>query len=65
MQAEGIRPDQISQVRGFADQQLRIADKPLDPSNRRVTLIIQYQVAANSEVALPAAITSMNHTVAK
>jgi chemotaxis protein MotB len=31
------------QVRGFADQRLRKADAPLDPSNRRVSLIVQYQ----------------------
>jgi chemotaxis protein MotB len=42
MQANGIRPDQITQVRGFADQQLRKPDTPLDPSNRRISLIVQY-----------------------
>jgi chemotaxis protein MotB len=30
------------QVRGFADQHLRKPDNPLDPSNRRVSLIVQY-----------------------
>jgi len=43
MQQNGIRPDQIMQVRGFADQHLRKPDDPLDPSNRRVSLIVQYQ----------------------
>ena len=38
----GIRPDQVSQVRGFADQRLRKKDAPLDPSNRRISLIVQY-----------------------
>jgi chemotaxis protein MotB len=42
MQLNGIRQDQISQVRGFADQRLRKADAPLDPSNRRISLIVQY-----------------------
>lgn len=42
MQQNGIREDQIMQVRGFADQRLRKADAPLDPSNRRVSLIVQY-----------------------
>ncbi|HUN61640.1 MAG TPA: flagellar motor protein MotB [Candidatus Sulfotelmatobacter sp.] len=42
MQANGIRADQITQVRGFADQQLRKPDTPLDPSNRRISLIVQY-----------------------
>jgi len=38
----GIRPDQVTQVRGFADQRLRKKDAPLDPSNRRISLIVQY-----------------------
>jgi chemotaxis protein MotB len=42
MQANGIRPDQVTQVRGFADQRLRKPDAPLDPINRRVSMIVQY-----------------------
>ena len=42
MQQSGIREDQIMQVRGFADQRLRKSDAPLDPSNRRISLIVQY-----------------------
>jgi chemotaxis protein MotB len=42
MQDNGIRQDQITQVRGFADQRLRKPDSPLDPSNRRISLIVQY-----------------------
>ena len=53
MQEQGIRPDQISQMRGFADQHLRLPDKPFDPSNRRISLIVQYVVKDSSEVALP------------
>jgi len=60
MQSEGIRPDQIAQVRGLADTQPRQGFSPEDPSNRRVTLIIQYQVMNGSEVALPGVITSQN-----
>jgi hypothetical protein len=30
------------QVRGFADQRLRKPESPLDPSNRRVSMIVQY-----------------------
>jgi len=44
MQQEGLAQDQVSQVRGFADQSLRKKDNPLDPSNRRITLIVQYIV---------------------
>ncbi len=42
MQENGLRADQVTQVRGFADQQLRLVDKPEDPSNRRVSIIVQY-----------------------
>jgi chemotaxis protein MotB len=42
MQGNGIRPDQVTQVRGFADQRLRKANDPLDPANRRISLIVQY-----------------------
>jgi chemotaxis protein MotB len=41
-QTGGLRPDQIKQVRGFADQRLRNLKDPLDPSNRRVSIIVQY-----------------------
>lgn len=51
MQANGIQPSQVSQVRGFADQRLRLPQKPEDPSNRRISLIVQYQVQNSSEVA--------------
>src|SRR5579864_6298884 len=44
MQASGIRTDQIKQVRGFADQHLRKPEAPLDPANRRISLIVQYIV---------------------
>jgi chemotaxis protein MotB len=42
MQQSGLRDDQVSQVRGFADQRLRNAKDALDPSNRRVSIIVQY-----------------------
>ncbi len=42
MQESGIREDQVTQVRGFADQRLRKPDSPLDPSNRRISMIVQY-----------------------
>ena len=40
MRSSGIGPNQIAQVRGFADQKLRLPDHPTDPSNRRITLIV-------------------------
>jgi chemotaxis protein MotB len=45
MQDSGIRGDQVSQVRGYADQSLRDPEHPNEASNRRVTLVIQYLVS--------------------
>ena len=42
MQQEGLGEKQVAQVRGFADQLLRKPNNPLDPSNRRISLIVQY-----------------------
>jgi chemotaxis protein MotB len=42
MQASGVRPDQVVQVRGFADQDLRIKKEPENASNRRISVIVQY-----------------------
>ena len=44
MQANGVHLDQVIQVRGFADQRLRKPEAPMDPSNRRISLIVQYVV---------------------
>ena len=42
MQEHGLRLDQVKQVRGYADQRLRTPDNQDDPSNRRVTVVVQY-----------------------
>ncbi len=49
MQANGIRADQVTQVRGFADQRLRKPDAPLDPANRRISVIVQYILKSNGD----------------
>ncbi|MFZ0770776.1 MAG: flagellar motor protein MotB [Candidatus Sulfotelmatobacter sp.] len=49
MQANGVGAGQVTQVRGFADQRLRKPDNPLDPSNRRISLIVQYIVKNDDE----------------
>lgn len=42
MEHDGLGLNQVSQIRGFADQALRDTRNPADPSNRRVSLIVQY-----------------------
>jgi chemotaxis protein MotB len=49
MQQDGIRHDQVAQVRGFADQLLRKPENPFDPSNRRISLIVQYVNSQDAE----------------
>ncbi len=41
MQQNGIRADQVTQVRGYADQFLRVPKNPYDPSNRRITILVR------------------------
>src|SRR5271169_2715762 len=53
MQQSGLRGDQISQVRGFADQRLRKPKDPLDPSNRRISIIVQYITNNTDEAETP------------
>jgi chemotaxis protein MotB len=50
IQQSGLRSDQVSQVRGFADQRLRNPKDPLDASNRRVSIIVQYLGDKGDEV---------------
>ena len=59
MQEQGLREGQISQVRGFADQRLRMPENPKDPSNRRISVIVQY--LAGAAPAPPAAKAEAAH----
>ena len=44
MQQNGLAADQVVQIRGYADQKLRRPNDPLDASNRRISVIVQYIV---------------------
>ena len=41
MQQDGVRTDQVTQVRGYADQMLRVKNNPTDPSNRRISILVK------------------------
>ena len=60
MQEAGLRDNQVSQVRGYADQMLRNKQDALDPSNRRISVIVQYveKKAENAEATPAAAVKS-------
>jgi chemotaxis protein MotB len=46
LQEHGVRADQVTQVRGYADQFLRVKNNPYDPSNRRITILVKNQDGA-------------------
>ncbi len=41
LQQNGVRSNQVTQVRGYADQFLRVRNNPYDPSNRRITIMVR------------------------
>jgi chemotaxis protein MotB len=41
LQRNGVRSNQVTQVRGYADQMPRVKDNPFDPSNRRVSILVK------------------------
>ena len=43
LQQDGVRGDQVTQVRGYADQLLRVKANPFDPSNRRISILVKNQ----------------------
>jgi chemotaxis protein MotB len=49
MQRDGLRANQVTQIRGYADQMLRKPDQPMDASNRRISVIVQYMEKKHTE----------------
>jgi chemotaxis protein MotB len=41
MEHEGLKPAQVLGVRGHADRELKVAADPLDPKNRRVSVVVK------------------------
>jgi chemotaxis protein MotB len=50
MEAAGVRPNQVAQVVGYADQQLLNPKDPLDTANRRISIIVRFLAAAGQAV---------------
>jgi chemotaxis protein MotB len=50
LQGDGVRKNQVTQVRAYADQMPRVKSNPYDPSNRRITILVKN----NGSVAPPA-----------
>jgi chemotaxis protein MotB len=51
LQQSGVRSNQVSQVRGYADQMLRVKNNPTDPSNRRVSILVKNDDAPVPELS--------------
>jgi chemotaxis protein MotB len=45
LEAAGLHPNRIVEVRGHADRQLRNPENPLDPRNRRITIVLPFLTA--------------------
>jgi chemotaxis protein MotB len=43
MLASGLRADQVSEIRGYADRRIFVKSDPNDSRNRRVSVILNYQ----------------------
>ena len=52
MEAVGLNPGQVQSVRGFAATQLRLPDQPMDPRNRRVSIVVRSHSQAELEQKL-------------
>jgi chemotaxis protein MotB len=42
LQAAGLSPSRIREIRGYADHALRVGENPLDPSNRRISILLPF-----------------------
>jgi chemotaxis protein MotB len=51
MQEDGVRSDQVTQVRGYADQLLRVKNSPYDPSNRRISILVKNDNGVAPQIA--------------
>lgn len=55
LEQNGVGKDQVSQVRGFADRNLKHPDKPLDYGNRRVSILVAATEAKPADAITPPA----------
>jgi chemotaxis protein MotB len=62
MEESGVRAGQVVQVRGFADHNLRDKSAPEAASNRRISVIVRYQMqAASPETPAPSKESPEHH----
>jgi chemotaxis protein MotB len=54
IQQNGVRPDQVADVRGYADQHLKKPEDPMSPSNRRISIVVKYLTPDEPPAPAPA-----------
>jgi chemotaxis protein MotB len=42
LESHGLKPKQVVEVRGYADEKLLIAQEPESPKNRRISLVVKF-----------------------
>jgi chemotaxis protein MotB len=45
LESVGVDPKRIVEVRGMADRELRVPSNPLDPANRRISILLPFTVS--------------------
>ena len=59
LEANGLAPARVAEVRGMADRQPRNAANPLDPRNRRITIFLPFTTAPGDSTRAGAATESI------
>jgi chemotaxis protein MotB len=45
LESVGVDPKRVVEVRGMADRELRVPSNPLDPANRRISILLPFTVS--------------------
>ncbi len=61
--ANGLRADQVVEVRGYADQRLRLWHDPKNPRNRRISLLVLLKRGTKRSLKTSDADPSQSHTL--
>ena len=65
MQSSGLHAGQVTEIRGFADQRLRITERPSDASNRRISIVVEYPTEARPQPILPQGVSGPKQAPSK
>ena len=58
LQGQGVAPGRIASVRGLADRYPKISDFPMDPRNRRISVLLPFRATVASAPPADAAIAA-------